>query len=408
MADFSFEIIAKDNKSRARAGLIKTRRGVIETPYLVPVATRAEIISLTPEDIESLNIQALLSNTYHLHLKPGDLEIRDYGGLHDFMKFDKPIFTDSGGFQALSLGSGRELNLRKIGFLPNENIPLPSGNSFAKVTEEGISFKSVYPNPPKSEYFIGPKESMDIQSNLGADIIMAFDECTSPASTKDYMRESMERSHRWELKSLEHHNASQALYGIIHGGWFKDLRIESAKFINSLPFEGIAIGGSLGKTKEDMHAILDWIMPLLDDRPRHMLGIGWVDDIFRCVEQGIDTFDCVEMTRIARHGHLYVSPASGGSLENKFRIRIGKDIYAKDNGPIDSRCNCYTCKNYSRAEIRSFYKRIKLEPEARQTYGRLASIHNISFMQNLAYQIRTSIIEGNGNFKKLKDYWLNN
>ncbi len=403
---FSFQTIAKNFETQARAGIIKTSHGNIETPYLVPVATRGEIKALSSKDIESLEIQALLANTYHLYLKPGNIEIKNKGGLHNFMKFNKPIFTDSGGFQAFSLGLGKELNIRKIGFFPGEKIPSSNGNGLVKITEKGVIFKSIYDN---TEHFLGPKESMQIQSNLGADIIFAFDECTSPASSKSYIEESMHRSHRWELGSLKYHNKTQALYGIIHGGWFKDLRIESAHYINSLPFDGIAIGGSLGKSKNDMYTILNWIIPELDARPRHMLGIGWIDDLFNCVEQGIDTFDCVEMTRIARHGNLYISPKIGGSLENKFRIDISKQIYESDKTSIDSSCACYTCKNYSRAELRKLYKTMhqdKQNTEAKTLYGRLASMHNIHFMLNLTSQIRDSIIEGDDNFQKLKDYWL--
>lgn len=404
MPPIKFEIVAKDSQTRARAGIIKTRHGNIETPYLVPVATRGEIKTLSSEDARLLGIQSILANTYHLHLKPGDQEIKKKGGLHSFMNFNGPIFTDSGGFQAFSLGLGKELSIRKIGFFPGDKIPLPRGDSHAKITEEGVMFKSVYED---TEHFIGPKESMQIQSNLGADIIFAFDECTSPASDKKYIKESMERSHRWEKESLKYHNKKQALYGIIHGGWFKDLRIKSTEFINSLEFDGIAIGGSLGRTKSDMYEILDWIIPELDNRPRHMLGIGWVDDLFNCVERGIDTFDCVEMTRIARHGNLYISPRSDGSIENKFRIDIAKSIYENDRNPIDLSCSCYTCQNYTRSELRKIYKTMYQDGQAKMTYGRLATIHNVHFMLDLTKQIRNSIIEDNGSFNKLKDYWLN-
>ncbi len=401
----SFQILAQDPKSKARAGIIKTRYGNIETPYLVPVATKGQIKSLTPKDIKKINPQALLANTYHLHLKPGDKKIRKLGGLHKFMHFSKPIFTDSGGFQAFSLGIGAEIGVKKIGFFPGERIPSPKGDSHVKITKKGVMFKSIY--PPYEEHFIGPKESMQIQSNLGADIIMAFDECTSPSSNKKYIEESMHRSHRWELDSIKFHNPNQALYGIIHGGWFKYLRIKSAKYINSLPFDGIAIGGSLGKTKKDMKKILKWIIPQLNDRPRHMLGIGWIDDLFNCIEQGIDTFDCVEMTRIARHGNLYISPKAGGSLKNKFRINIQKIIFQEDKKPIDPSCKCLTCKKYSKSKLRKIYKKMtqnKNDEKAKDFYGKLATTHNISFMLNLASQIRESI--KNNSFQKLKDYWL--
>ena len=412
MPPITFEIIASDKNSRARAGIIKTPHGNIETPYVIPVATRGEIKSLKNEDLELLKVQCLLANTYHMNL----LLKGKNKDLHSVMKFNKPIFTDSGGFQAFSLGLGREQSTRKIGFFPGERISKLKGENYAKITEKGVFFKSIY---DETEQFIGPKESMQIQSDLGSDIIMAFDECTSAASDKSYIKESMERSHRWELESLKYHNPKQALYGIVHGGWFKDLRLASTKYVSSLPFDGIAIGGSLGKTKKNMYKILDWITPKLDNKPRHMLGIGWLDDIFECVERGIDTFDCVEMTRIARHGSLYISPKAGGSLENKFRIDIAKSIYNSDNSPIDPSCDCFTCKNYTKSEIRSFYKQISIEKEsnkrlpkekqkidAKMIYGRLATIHNIHFILSLTSQIRNSIIEGNGSFQKLKSYWL--
>ncbi len=400
-----FKIIARDKKSRARAGIIETRNGNIETPYLIPVATKGNIKSLSVKDINKINPQVLLANTYHLHLKPGDKKIKKIGGLHKFMSFKKPIFTDSGGFQAFSLGIGAEIGVKKIGFFPGERMPSPKGDSHARITEKGVMFKSIY--NPEEKHFIGPKESMEIQSNLGADIIMAFDECTSPSSNKKYIEKSMHRSHRWEKESLKYRDKKQALYGIVHGGWFRDLRIESAKYINSLPFDGIAVGGSLGKTKEDMNTILEWIVPHLDDRPRHMLGIGWVDDLFCCVEQGMDTFDCVEMTRVARHGNLYVSPESGGSVKNKFRINIQKSVFKNDKKSIDKYCKCSTCKKYSRANIRKIYKKMTSEKDekARDLFGKLATTHNISFMLNLAREIRESILKGN--FSKLKKKWLN-
>jgi len=393
---FTFEITSRDKKTRARVGVIRTAHGEVKTPYLVPVATRGNIIALSDEDVKMLNMQCLLANTYHLHLKPGDLEIKKMGGLHKYMKFDKPIFTDSGGFQAFSLGLGREVNARKIGFFPEDfEAPKEKSEKLALIKENGVEFTSVYDG---SKQFMGPKESMEIQSNLRADIIMAFDECTSAFSSKEYIEESMHRSHKWEIESLKYHDKAQAIYGIIHGGWFKDLRLKSAKFINALGFDGIAIGGSLGKTKEDMYEVLDWIIPVLDERPRHMLGIGRVEDIFECVERGIDTFDCVESTRIARHGLLYISPDTGGSSENKFRINIKKSKYKEDGSSIDKNCDCFTCKNYSCAQLHALAKAKNHE------YGRLASIHNISFMQNLCSEVRKAI--ENNRFLELKFLWL--
>lgn len=400
MKPFSFTVLAKDKKSRARVGIITIAHGKIETPYLVPVATRGFIIALTEKDISKLKVQCMLANTYHLHFKVGSKKIKKAGGLHKWMKFSKPLFTDSGGFQAFSLGIGRETNAKKIGFVPENRIPdKKKKESFAKITSQGVLFKSIYDG---KKYFMDAKKSMKIQSDLGSDIIMAFDECTSAFHDKNYIKSSMERSHRWELESLKFHNKKQALYGIIHGGWFKELRIKSARFVNSQNFDGIAIGGSLGKEKTNMYKILDWVVPELDERPRHMLGIGHVEDIFECVERGIDTFDCVEMTRLARHGSVYISPKSGGSKKNKFKIDLGKGKFADDKKRIDKNCECSTCKKYSRAELRKLHK--SQDFEKRKIYGKLATIHNIYFMENLTRKIREAIRKGR--FKEMKREWL--
>lgn len=395
-ANFSFSIEHRHTGTGARSGIIRTGRGNIETPYFVPVATLASVRSLGSDDLEALGAQCTLANTYHLHLKPRDDVIGKLGGLHRFMGFGGPIFTDSGGFQAFSLGYGREHNLNKIGGV------FPSGRSgdgpkenLTKITDEGISFKSIYDG---AWHFLDAKRSMEIQSNLGSDIIMAFDECTSPLSDYDYTRRAMDRTHEWAKSSLRYHNKRQAIYGIIQGGWFEDLRAESSDFIKSLPFDGIAIGGSLGKCKKDMHQVLDWVIPKLDSRPRHLLGIGDIDDIFECVERGIDTFDCVSPTRIARRGSLYISPESGGCIKNKFRIDIKSKRHEEDSRPIDPECSCPTCRRYSRAYLRHLYVAKEL------TYFRLASIHNLHFMLGLMEKIRESIKQGT--FIELKNRWL--
>ena len=393
---FSFSIHYEDERTRARSGIIRTSRGNIETPYFVPVATLASVRSLGSDDLDALGAQCALANTYHLHLKPGDDVIRRLGGLHKFMGFDRPIFSDSGGFQAFSLGYGREHNLNKIGgvFPSGRNADGPKEN-LTKITDEGISFKSLYDG---GWHFLNAKRSMEIQSNLGSDIIMAFDECTSPLSDYDYTKKAMERTHEWAKCSLACHDNRQAIYGIIQGGWFKDLRAESTDFIKSLPFDGIAIGGSLGNCKSDMHQVLDWVIPELDTRPRHLLGIGEIDDIFECIERGIDTFDCVSPTRIARRGSLYISPESGGCIENKFRIDIKAKRHKEDLKPIDPACKCPTCQRYSRAYLRHLYAAKEL------TYFRLASIHNLHFMFKLMEGIRESIRQGM--FIELKNKWL--
>lgn len=407
MADFKFEIQNCDKKSRARTGMIRTRRGDIETPHFVPVGTLASVRALDSADLEFLGAQCALVNTYHLHLKPGDKLIKKLGGTHEFMNFDKPLFSDSGGFQAFSLGLAREHNIGKIGVFPDQSgntavrprSILPGsdpGKNLAKVSGKGIEFKSVYDG---SRHFFDAEKSMEIQSNLDADIIMAFDECTSPLSDYGYTKIAMDRTHEWAKRSLKCHNKDQAIYGIVQGGYFKDLRDESARFINSLPFDGIAIGGSLGKTKADMHEILEWVIPKLGDcRPIHLLGIGEIDDIFECVARGIDTFDCVGPTRIARRASLYVLPASGGNKKNKFRINIAAAKYAADSAPVDANCRCSTCKNYSRAYLRHLYLAREL------SYFRLATIHNLWFILRLMEKIQESI--RNGNFAELEKEWL--
>ncbi|MBS3107170.1 tRNA guanosine(34) transglycosylase Tgt [Candidatus Woesearchaeota archaeon] len=390
---FSFSVAKQDKL--ARVGRIETSHGAIDTPYLVPVATSASVRTLDSFDLKKLGAQCVLANTYHLFLRPGDTVVKKLGGLHTFMDFQGPIFTDSGGFQTFSLGLGREHNINKLGFFPEGKRSEQKQKTLARVTDAGVHFQSIYDG---SRHLLNPKSSMRIQRNLGGDIIMAFDECTSPLSDYDYTKKAMERTHRWALESLRYHDRKQALYGIIQGGWWKDLRDASTKFITDLPFEGIAIGGSLGHSKKDMHAILDRLVPQLDERPRHLLGIGEIDDIFECVARGVDTFDCVMPTRIARRGNLYIHPESGGRVSNKFRINIKSGKYKDDGKPIDPHCGCPTCRSVSRAYLRHLYSINEL------SYYRLATLHNLHFMLSLMGQIRESI--KSGTFVKLKRKWL--
>src|SRR5512136_73561 len=271
MNSFEFNVHKKDDgEGRARLGVIRTRHGNIDSPYFVPVATLATVRSLDASDLHTLGVQCTLANTYHLHLKPGDETIRMLGGLHGFMGFDGPIITDSGGFQAFSLGFGREHNINKVGgVFPEGRTTEEKRENLTRIKDDGIYFKSIYDG---TWHFLDANQSMKIQSNLGADIVMAFDECTSPLSDYEYTMKAMERTHEWTRQSLVCHDKRQAIYGIIQGGGFEDLRQKSTEFISSLPFDGIAIGGSLGNCKQDMHEVLEWIVPSLDDRPRHLLG----------------------------------------------------------------------------------------------------------------------------------------
>jgi len=345
------------------------------------------------------------------------------------MGFNRPTFTDSGGFQAFSLGFAREHNISKIGNIFPEEMASDyrkryddncskgeDGNkrsirhidseramqkatkkeNLTKINDEGISFKSLADG---AWHFLNAEKSMKIQSNLGSDIIMAFDECTSPLSDYDYTKKAMQRTHDWAQESIRYHDKDQALYGIIQGGWFEDLRQESTQAIMDQPFDGIAIGGSLGNCKQDMHQVLDWTVPRLDnDRPRHLLGIGEIDDIFECVARGIDTFDCVSPTRIARRGSLLLSPQAGGSLESKFHINIKSAKFKEDRSPIDPHCSCSTCATYSRAYLRHLYVSREL------SYFRLATLHNLHFMLRFMEDIRESI--RTGTFAEMKEKWL--
>jgi queuine tRNA-ribosyltransferase/7-cyano-7-deazaguanine tRNA-ribosyltransferase len=392
-----FKITHKSGK--ARTGIITTPHGKIETPEFIPVATLATVRALSQEDMNSLGAQALLANTYHLHLRPGEDLIKKFNGLHKFMNWDKPIVTDSGGFQAFSLGFGMEHNIGKIAYFPDEQNygkKKPRYDKWAKVDAQGVTFR----NPILGNKIrLTPKKSMEIQNKLGADIIFAFDECTSPLSDKKYNKEALERTHKWALECLKYHkNKKQALFGIVQGSYFKDLRIKSAKFISKLDFPGFGIGGSLGKNKDDMHKILEWVIPLLpENKPRHLLGIGAVGDLFNSIERGIDMFDCVAPTRSARRGHLYVKPKLG-NMKNKFRINIQNSRFAYDKKPIDPECDCPVCKNYSRAYLRHLFVNKEI------AYARLASYHNEYFILNLVKEIRNSIKDGK--FGVLKEKWL--
>jgi len=384
-----------------RTGVVKTKHGKFETPVFIPVATLATVRGLDGRDLKELKADVILANTYHLYLRPGDELIKKMGGLHKFMNYDKTIITDSGGFQVFSLGFGMEHGVGKIAdniFLEGLKNREFKGEKWAKVDDEGVTFK----NPLTGKIVrLTPEKSMEIQSNLASDIIFAFDECTSPLSDKEYTEKALERTHKWLLRCLEHYDRNQALFGIVQGGEYRDLRVKSAKFVADKDFAGFGIGGSLGKSKRDMLNILEWVVPLLpEEKPRHLLGIGAVEDIFNSVERGIDMFDCVAPTRWARRGHLYISPYEGGNKENKFRINIQNSRFKEDEKSIDESCNCFVCKNYSRAYLRHLYTSEEL------TYFRLASYHNINFMLRLMEKIRDSI--RNGYFTELKKEWLGN
>lgn len=422
-----FEITSRSG--RARTGIIHTPHGKIETPAFIPVGTKADVKTLDILDLHNLKAPAVLANTYHLYLRPGPDLIDKFGGLGKFMGWDGATFTDSGGFQVFSLGFGLEHGVSKVSnIFPDEDLNKSSRvarkegpqseyrGSFGevslrdrtrdsirpkkklfKIDEDGVNFIS---HLDGSKHRFTAETSIDIQQKIGADIIFAFDECTSPLHDKKYTQEAMERTHRWAKRSVQAwtNREKQALYGIIQGGAFKDLRINSTEFICSLDTPGIAIGGSLGKSKKDMYDILDWSLPITpEDRPRHLLGIGEIEDLFTASARGIDTFDCVSPTRNARNGSVYVSPKFGGNPNNKFNINIRAQKYASDPGPIDKACKCFTCKNHSRAYIRHLFATGEL------LAMRLATIHNLHFVFNLMGEIRDAI--NTGKLDKLAVAW---
>lgn len=383
MKPFSFKILKRSKKSLARVGIIETPHGQIETPAFVIVATQATVKSLDPADLKNLGAQIILANTYHLHLRPGEEVIKKAGGLHKFMHWPNSMMTDSGGFQVFSLGWGMVHKIGKIGFFPGQNFEIKGKREkvrpkLVKISEEGVEFTS---HLDGSRHFFTPEKSIKIQEKLGADIIFAFDECTSPLADYQYTKRATERTHRWAIRCFgAKKRKDQALFGIIQGGEYKDLRKKSAKFISSLPFEGIGIGGPLGKTKKDIPKILKWVMPLLPtEKPRHLLGIGEPSDFKNCVKLGIDLFDCVWPTRLARRGTL---------LTQKGKINIKSSKYLKEFRPIEKNCSCYTCQNFILSYLCHLFRAKEI------LYHRLSTIHNLHFTLNLMRKIRKSILDG--------------
>lgn len=386
---FLFKITSQDKKSKARAGQIITPHGVIDTPAFVPVGTKATVKGLTPQDLKECGVQLLFGNTYHLHLRPGEEIVSEFGGLAKFMSWDGPTITDSGGFQVFSLGQ------KKIKLFADEE---ETEVNIVNITDDGVKFRS---HIDGSSYLFTPEKSIEIQKKLGADLILVFDECAPHPSTYEYTKIAMERTHKWAVRSLKASQIQnkQWLYGIIQGGVYKDLREESAKFISSFPFDGIAIGGvAVGESKKEMRDVLEWVYPYLpENKPRHLLGIGEIDDIFDAVDAGMDTFDCVIPTRFGRYGIAFVSPPEG-NVANKFRLQLPKTAYAKNKGSIDVKCGCCVCQNFTRAYIHHLFRAQEL------LAYRLVSYHNLYFFIHLVKQIRESIIDGK--FDKLKTEWL--
>lgn len=388
MPSISFEILQR--QGLARTGNLSTPHGTIDTPAFIPVGTKANVKTLDVEDLRKLKAPAILANTYHLYLRPGEELIAKHGGVGNFMAWDGPTFTDSGGFQVFSLGFGLEHGVSKVSnIFPDEDSaqkrPKTSKKKLMKVDEDGVSFVS---HLDGSSHRFTAESSLAIQQKLGADIIFAFDECTSPLHDEDYTKTALERTHRWAKRSYDAwtNRQSQALYAIVQGGAYRKLREKSATFMDDLGTPGIAIGGSLGKSKQDMYDILDWTIPKLDPaKPKHLLGIGEVADLFACSARGIDTFDCVAPTRMARNGGTYISPQNGGNPINGFHINVRGAKYVDDSRPLDPGCQCFCCLKYSRAYLRHLFATGEI------LAMRLATIHNLHFILCLMEKIRNSI-----------------
>ncbi|HZW29032.1 MAG TPA: tRNA guanosine(34) transglycosylase Tgt [Trueperaceae bacterium] len=396
---FGFEVTL--SRGRARLGVLTTPHGRVLTPAFVAVGTQATVKSLAPEAVMATGTQLIFANTYHLYLRPGADVVAAHGGLHRFMNFPRPMLTDSGGFQVFSLGASLEHGVGKVASIfPGEatRAPKPSGKGLVKVREDGVEFRS---HVDGSTHLFTPERSIELQRQLGADIVLAFDECTSPLHDEAYTEASMERTHRWAVRSLEAfagsaplHGYRQALYGIVQGGAFRRLRERSAAFVASLPFDGIAVGGNLGKGHDEMNQVLDWTEPLLPpEKPRHLLGIGDVAGVFAAVERGMDTFDCVMPTRSARSGALLTLTGDGGEASAKrgvnarHRINIYNARFARDLRPVEEGCDCYTCAHYTRAYLRHLFKADE------QLGQQLATVHNLRFMARLLERIREALAE---------------
>ena len=381
-----WELNKKIPKALGRAGILDTSHGKIKTPAFVAVGTKASTKSLSPEQVLAAGSQAVLANTYHLYLQPGEKIVKEAGGLHKFMNWPGPTMTDSGGFQAFSLGVAYGQGIGKfIG--TDEPSPEVLAEGFkedgkkAKVSEEGVQFKSVIDG---STHFLSPEKSIQIQNDLGADIIFALDEFTSPHAPQDRIKETVERTKRWaerciiENSKLKIENPkSQALFGIVQGGRYEKLRKMSAKQISALDFDGFGVGGTF--VKEDMAMAVRWVNEILpEEKPRHLLGVGEPPDLFLGVENGCDTFDCVAPTRMARNGTLYTKFGKTSILNAKYKTQ---------NTSFDPECNCYFCKNYTASYLAHLFR-------AREMFAAtLATIHNLHFINSLVAKIRQSILD---------------
>ena len=417
MSAITFTIEKRLPKFLGRAGRLETSHGVIETPAFVTVGTKATVKALTIEQIRDAGAEVVLANTYHLYFEPGEKIVKAAGGLGAFMGWNGPTMTDSGGFQAFSLGAAFEKGVGKIskrGIGQEEkkseslieersrDISIRPESPLATITEDGVSFKSYKDG---STHLFTPERSIDIQHDIGADIIFAFDECTSPDASEAYQKEALERTNRWAKRSLKRHQelqesergstfreiqsrtsgTPQALFGIVQGGRVPEFRRRSATFTSSLPFDGFGIGGSFDK--KDIGTAIEWVNEILpEEKPRHLLGIGEPLDLFEAVQNGCDLFDCVTPTRLARNASLYTTQGKINILNAEFR---------SDLSPVDGTCRCYTCLNYTKAYLAHLFRSKELLSNT------LASIHNLTFIISLVKGIRQAILEGT--FSKMKE-----
>ncbi len=383
-----FQILNKQPDSGARTGILTTPHGTIKTPVFMPVGTNGTVKGVKPEELVEMGAEIILGNTYHLHLRPGEQLIKEKGGLQKWTNWKRPMLTDSGGFQVFSLGAEKDFTPSEVG----KKIGV-------KITEEGVEFRSHHDG---SKHFLSPKLAMQIQADLGADIIMAFDECAPGTSDKTYARQAMDRTHAWAIEcKLAHEkiqkerpaDAQQMLFPIAQGVVYDNLRIESAKFMGELDLPGVAIGGlSVGESKEQMYHTLDILQPHLpENKPHYLMGVGTPEDILEAVDRGIDMFDCVLPTRLARHGTFWTH-------EGRFHIK--QSGFKTSSLPLDTTCTCYTCRNYSMSYLRHIFT------EGEILGMSLLSIHNLHFLLDLTGKIRAHI--NTGTFTTFKNDFLRN
>jgi queuine tRNA-ribosyltransferase len=381
----SLEIITRDPGSRARTGVLRLAHGEVRTPAFVPLATKAVVKTLEVREAADLGFDMVLGNTFHLFLTPGHELIRDFGGVHGFMRWDRPVITDSGGFQIFSMGHGTVADEIKGRAAQAAGAGERSG-AILSIEEEGVTFRSYLDGTSR---FMGPETSMEVQAALGSDIALVFDECTPFHGGRDYTARSTERTHRWLDRCLAWHDENgpedQLVYGIVQGGVEEDIRRASAQEVAARPVGGIAIGGTLGQDKDQMFEVVDWTVSELDEaRPRHLLGIGEVDDLVRGVELGIDTFDCAMPTRIGRHGMAVVPDPA-----RRWRVDLAKGRYRTADEPVLDGCPCPACAHgYSRAYVHYLLRAHE------QTAQRLLTIHNLAYLQRLMAALRDAIDGG--------------